>query len=283
VGSPRSIFARMPRDEFLREAGKHRTQKAFLVSLGFTKRGSLGLAKKLAVESLTVDDVWPERMSYERRFTVAQHALNLLDDTHAYLFGLALADGHLQERDRNRGYLAIELNERDASVLKCLSEALPWKTHLSRRTRVSPFGGGESTTVTLRCHEIDFRRQIVAAGFPAGRKSKTCVPPLCAYNESAFWRGVVDGDGSVGFISSDSTGFISLCSASETMVNAFKLFLTATTGVTPGTTRNARDGVWNITVTRGRSIKLARRLYGGGGLAVERKRLSASLICGDFQ
>ena len=35
-------------------------------------------------------------------------------------------------------------------------------------------------------------------GFPIENKTINARPPICKYDINAFWRGVIDGDGSLG-------------------------------------------------------------------------------------
>lgn len=277
MAAARSIFGHMPLARLLELAKGHRTQKDFLRSLGFSKRGSVGLTKRLRIEKLTPATLWPDSFKNAHRRPTLYHALDLAADAHAYFYGLALSDGSLRLFDRNRGYVAIELNIRDASILGMIAKELPWKFSISSRTRSSPFNGECTTTTTLRCHAFDLRTQMIDQGFPTKAKAHFCSPPSSGYNEAAFWRGVVDGDGSVGF-TADGIPFISLTTASAALANAYLDFISQELGVRPRSNRNARDSVWNIMVVRENARSLARSIYAGPGMAIARKREKALLF-----
>jgi hypothetical protein len=272
---PRSIFARMPLEGLVGGARLHPTRAAYLAALGFKKRHALGLELRMIAEGLSHTDLWPTPHAKERRET--HHALDLQNDTHAYFYGLALADGHLRQMDRGRGNVAIGLASRDDGVLLQLSASLPWKSHISRRSRRTNFGPHETTE--LRLHSASLRKQLLAAGFTPGSKSKICAPPITPYCATSFWRGFVDGDGSLG-ITGDGYPFVSLVTSSANIAAAYKTFLSGIGIPEPKSRPNARDGVWNIMVVRKNAALLAAQLYGSGNIALDRKRQKSLEILG---
>jgi hypothetical protein len=269
---PRSIFARMPLEELVEGARRHRSRGKYLRALGFRKRACLGLQKRMDAEDLDHSDLWPNprSTSIDRN---GHHELDLTNDLHAYFYGLCLADGHLRGSDRNRGYAQIELGSRDEAVLLDLSRNLPWRSRIARRTRTTNFGSAEFSSIRISAY--DLRQQLAGRGFPVGPKSRICMPPNGTYAPAPFWRGFIDGDGSIGFTGSDLP-FVSLITSSQYMAQAYKDFIGAALGVKPPTTRpNRRDGVWNILLTRSNACQLAEHLYPPGCIAIERKRASA--------
>lgn len=266
---PRSLFGKMPIDELLKSASMFNSQKEFLEHYGIKKRGCLGLSRRLRAENIAVSSLWPDAYSYESRFPSKKHILDLENEVHAYFYGLALADGHLRESDRNRGYLAIELMDSDASVLRDLSRRLPWKSSVSTRSRKTNFSE-KSSSVCMRICDRELRRQLVELGFPVGKKSHIVGAPSGRYSRRDFWRGFIDGDGSIG---NTLTGlpFISVVTKSSVLAQQYKDFVFDMTGKMLGTGLNSRDKVYNLMITGKAAGVLASALYGNCSIAITRK------------
>lgn len=229
------------------------------------------VAPRLALEGLGWDDIWPEPFRDRRQ---GEHFdLDLLRDEHAYFYGLALSDGSIPSRPgrlTGSSQVVIEIRASDDDVLRSLTKVLPWKFTLRTRTRPSVFDGSNYTSTVLACHEVDLRRQMIAAGFPVGAKSKVCRPPIKDYNAHAFWRGYLDGDGSIG-MTAGGIPFVSLVTVSAEMQGAYCDFIAEVAGYPPSVSRNARDRAWNVMLTRDRALSLIEAVYGGASLAIQRK------------
>lgn len=272
MGVQYNIFAKMPLSVLLEEAKRHQTQKAYLASLGYKNRANAGLSSRMKKEGLTPLGLWPNACSQDVRFPEVPHVFDLMNETHAYVYGFALADGHLKEGSRGRGQLVIKLKESDSPLLEAISSAFPWSSKISRQTRDTNFMAASQTATLLFCSR-GLRKQLIALGFPAGRKSEICAPPASAYHREGFWRGMIDGDGSLGF-TKDLFPFVSLVSSSEAMVQAYKDHLTENFDLKLGTSRNTRDGVWNLMVTRDKAKMLTQEIY-TGGISLPRKAMLA--------
>lgn len=90
-----------------------------------------------------------------------------------------------------------------------------------------------------------------------------------------FWRGCIDGDGTIG-LSDDRYAAISLVGYTS-MLEHFKRFLLynglADLQITPTT-----SGIWRIGTTAGPARRIINALYGKGGPALQRKNEGAQLI-----
>lgn len=279
TGSPRSIFAKMPLADLLSDAKCYPTRAAYLQSLGIIKRDNMGLSKRMTKEGLTHFDIWPNPWANAHRRPSDSHTLDLSLETHAYFFGLAMSDGHLRTETRNRGNLTIELNSGDEEILLLLARALPWPCAISRRTRQTNFGQNDFTAA--RWCSLDLRTQLIDRGFPVGKKAHKCVPPNKDYDEYSFWRGVLDGDGSLG-VDTNGIPFVSLVTASSDLADAYKAFLKETIGYAPTSSKNTRDGVWNIMISRQWVTPLVSALYSSGCLSIARKAAAAELCKASF-
>lgn len=205
--------------------------------------------------------------------------MTLLDLTlpeHAYLFGFAQADGSLRAGTRGRGSLAIELSAVDAEHLERLAAVIPVKTTITRRQRTTNFKA-DHESATLRVFDAGFRAELVALGFPVGRKSRIIAPPTCAFSQRDYFRGIVDADGSLG-LAANGCPFISLCTTSGPMAAALTELIDEVTGQRKRVRPNRRDDAYNIMCWREAAQKLASELYYDGALALPRKAARARAV-----
>jgi len=189
---------------------------------------------------------------------------------HSYLFGLLLSDGCFSWREGvGKGSISLELRSRDRSILERLQSILGVKNSLKERSRVTNFGPGDSVCLTI--NDMHFRQQINAAGLPIGRKAHIACPPTTKYIEVDFWRGVLDGDGSLGF-TGKGLPFISLVTASAVLATAYLKFIEEKVGLRKQCSPNKRDGVYNIMLMNEHAQKLCFILYYEGCLALDAKK-----------
>ena len=201
--------------------------------------------------------------------------LNLTHPDHAYFFGFAQTDGSHYAGTRQRGRLTIELSERDEAVLHSFTNLFDVYSRVSYRQRTTNFGPHRAATWTV-C-DLAFRRELVELGLPTGRKSATVAPPLTQFSVQDYLRGLIDGDGSVGFTRTGRP-FIGFVTASQPLAEFFCAQALSVVGAYRTPKRNARDHVYNLMVAGDPAAPLAAWLYPDGGLALERKREAAALV-----
>ena len=199
-------------------------------------------------------------------------------DEHAYFLGLLATDGCITKASRNRGRVTFELSAVDAAVLRSLVQIMPYSGSLSGRVRTTNFRKSHESAI-LTFHDLRLRQRLMQYGYAAGKKSGTVGPPLCAYNESGFWRGVLDGDGSMGITAGDHA-FVSVVTASDPLRNSYVDYVTKITGARPNPKRNARDYIYNIVLFDETAQCLVRHLYRDDLIAIPRKVAGATLVAG---
>ena len=199
--------------------------------------------------------------------TASRGNFMVMNETDSYIFGLLLADGNMYLNTRNRGRISIEVSIRDEDIIEKLAKEIPSVT-IKRRIRNSNFLKNY-TSICLTNYQILFRENLIQCGFPVKDKTKSCCAPTVEYSKRGFWRGVIDGDGSLGL--SINGPFISLVTASEQLKEDYLSFLNEEFGIIKSVNRNARDGVYNIMVGREDAIKLAKYLYTNSKLHIDRK------------
>lgn len=157
-----------------------------------------------------------------------ENFLTLENPFYAYLFGLIQADGHLYQNSRNRGRLSIELGKRDEELLIDLQKRLPLNSTISYRTRNTNFSD-EYVSVIWSVFDKNFRDFLINNGIPSGRKSEIISTPVSKYSKVDYFRGLIDGDGSLG-LTANGFPFLSLITASFEIAKEYLDFLKSITG-----------------------------------------------------
>ena len=186
-----------------------------------------------------------------------------------YIYGFMLADGNLSLYERNRGKLSTEVNVRDADIVYKIDKILPGG-FIHERIRSTNFKKEAYKSITYSNYLLEVRNSFLERGFPAGKKSSIANVPKDAYSDKDFWRGFIDGDGSIGY-TKDNIPYISLGTISENLYQAFIKFLQEKFGIVKKLHRNKRDNFYNITLKNEDAINVATYLYEGATIYLERK------------
>jgi hypothetical protein len=202
--------------------------------------------------------------------------LDLTIPAHAYLYGLIQTDGHLAQDTRNRGKLRLEMNEKDAAILERLTAIIPYHSHLRTRTRSTNFAAMYKSSI-LTVYAKEFRDELGKLGLMVGRKSQTVSAPSVEYVQADYFRGIIDGDGSLG-LTANQFPFLALCTASEGLATAYLAFVEKLTGKDKRLARNTRDGVFNLTLYKEDAQTVVSILYYESCLAIPRKSEAAKII-----
>lgn len=204
--------------------------------------------------------------------------MDLTKKEDAYIYGLLLADGNLNEQSRNRGKLSIELRIRDIDVLYMIENFFSnYSCRIRTRRRDTNFKKNyESCSITF--HSWDLRKMLKSFGFPSGRKCEIANVPNCEYDKLSFWRGYLDGNGSFS-ISKKNIPLVSMGTKSEALKIAYVKFLEDITGEIKNVNRNKRDSFYNIITYRERAKTLINALdYKSATLFIKHKKEDALKI-----
>jgi hypothetical protein len=203
-----------------------------------------------------------------------------MDKNDSYLFGILITDGSLYLTTRNRGKVQLEISKKDEDLIDKLINLVP-NSIKRERTRVTNFSNGLTNYVSFVNHRKGFRDKLIEEGFPISNKTENASIPLVDYDEVSFWRGVIDGDGSVG-ITSQNEPFVSLITKSENLKNEYLKFLYKKFGILKKLNRNKRDNVYNIIVKNKNAKELVKLLYDNDDLHLNRKYNKAMMIIKSF-
>ena len=203
--------------------------------------------------------------------------INLDIPEHSYFMGLIHADGHMHKnKRRGGGRFTIGLQVSDTPILKKLAGLYP-ETNSSVYTYSRPTTFSDMYTYSsLYIGGREFTKELNAAGMPYGKKSDIISMPNDAIVIDYF-RGLIDGDGSLG-LTAKGFPFVSLVTSSEQSATEYIEFLYSITGKRKTSTRNKRDGVFNIAVYKEDAQALVGVLYYDGCLCIQRRLESAKRV-----
>lgn len=197
----------------------------------------------------------------------------------SYVFGFLQSDGHLGSHKKSglkKGKLNIELSFKDRDILLLIQKCIDVETSFSSRIRNTNFKENYKSC-KLSFHSTEFREALHKLGLPIGKKSAIIKPPKSKYVEIDYWRGIIDGDGSLGF-TKDGWPFISLNTSSTKLALEYKKFIKKITGRTNNANRNKRDGTFNICETRENAQLICKELYYNECIGMKRKIKKAKKI-----
>lgn len=115
-------------------------------------------------------------------------------------------------------------------------------------------------------------------GMITGNKNGKINIPNVEFSKIDFLRGVVDADGSLGY-TNNNFPFLSIVITDNEFAQYWMNFIKEITGKQKTSTRNKRDGVFNISITKEDAQMVGRALYYESCLSIHRKyKLSQEIL-----
>ncbi|MFJ3721928.1 hypothetical protein ACIPYQ_05065 [Streptomyces sp. NPDC090045] len=202
--------------------------------------------------------------------------MDLEDPRYAYMFGFIQADGHLSQQSRQRGQLSVEINARDIHILREFQQLTPYNSSIRERVRSTNFAATHHSA-TWSVSSLEARTIVNELGIPYGKKSLIIKPPRTDFSRPDYLRGIIDADGSLGW-TAQGIPFLSLTSASTAIAAYLCHYGKKITGTQRITSRNKRDGVYNVCYYKETAQQLAAHFYYNGCLALDHKKANADAI-----
>lgn len=196
----------------------------------------------------------------------------MLNAFESYLFGLILTDGYIETSSNGKkGKISIELRKGDEEILYKIAKFIP-EAKIYSRCRNTNFREEYESTVLYICDRF-VRDKIIQWGIPLKNKSLIGTIPNQDYSESDFWRGVYDGNGSLGFTGSNEP-YISLVVKSDFLKERLIELLNNKFGIIKRVNKNKRDNIYNIILKNEDAVRFSKFLYENKSLAIPRKYLA---------
>lgn len=189
----------------------------------------------------------------------------------SYVFGLLMADGSIRLLKRNRGCVLIELAIKDSDIIYKLEKLIPSSKVYTRKRdiKIGKYLYNDNETIKFCNFQLEFRKEMIDFGFPIENKTQNSCVPILDYSERDFWRGIIDGDGSLGYIEGNIP-FISLVTKSDKLKDSYLNFLEKF-GINKSINKNKRDNIYNIIVKNEKSLKIVDFLYKESCCSLQRK------------
>ena len=149
--------------------------------------------------------------------------ITLENPYYAYLFGFIQTDGHLYNSTRDRGRLSIEINKQDEHILLAFKNFIPFHSSITERVRTTNFSANQKSVI-WRVYDKRFRDYLEMWGLPNGSKSQLIKLPSGQFSKVDYFRGLIDGDGSLG-LTAKGFPFLSLVTSSSKIAVGYIEFI----------------------------------------------------------
>lgn len=202
-----------------------------------------------------------------RNHSLNDAAFDAITPESAYWMGFLFADGAVGDDGCGSPWLATHLAERDRAHVEKL-RAFLGSSHAITRTVGKRLGG---PALHFRVRSRPLVAALQRAGMCPGKEKRAPCDALVASRD--FWRGAVDGDGSVG--AAARYPYFAM-HGSATLLDCMRVFLTAH-GFSLQRTLTA-SGIWRLQTRSKRAGEIVRLLYGDATVALDRKLERANAI-----
>ena len=183
----------------------------------------------------------------------------------AYYFGLLLSDGNISDR----GKVTIGLQSKDRAILESLVSAAKLNSHVKDVSRSNT----DFESVQLCFTVKSLSASLSLLGLTPRKSLKEKAPDRFLFNRH-FWRGMVDGDGS---IASPNKARVYLCGGKEICEQflAYCKVINPTIDTQPAL---SAGGVWRTSITGSKAASILSELYCESNFKLERKFERAKAI-----
>lgn len=213
------------------------------------------------------------RPKRERSCTLNEAAFDAINEHSAYWIGFLLADGGICDRDVGQPSVALTLSDEDAAHVLKFRDFLG-SSHKVVFTTAERAGGFHSEHGTARLAVVSTRLvNVLSLHGVVPRKSKQERLLLLGDDPNA-WRGIIDGDGSVGWTTEQRSRpcpRVSLA-CGRPLIEQFAAFVYR---LAPGCRARPRhtevEGFWQFSTAGEHAVRVIRALYGNCTVALDRK------------
>lgn len=248
----------------------------------FYKRGESlrGISKKFELDRGTIkrflinNNVKIKNNFYrKRKYTLNEHAFDEITPESAYWIGFLMADGYVEN-----SLVTIGLKHNDYEHIKKFLEFVNGNNPIMIKDRVGGFGGSLSRLAVVRVFSKLMVDKLSEYGVTPRKSLTAKVCDELAFNRD-FWRGVIDGDGSIGEFKRKECKnhklFMNLV-GSKYIVNQFSDYIKIIfdrSGIvnTPPKAMPAKKGLI-LNLQNGRALVVMKSLYENSEIFLDRKK-----------
>ena len=245
----------------MQQMAKHFGVNHTVIRLRLLKAGvQLRSASDAMRYALSSDDVRAKMSAKKRIYPINESYFDRLTNDSAYILGLLQADGSICEK---RHRIRITLQRGDAELLSTIALRMGASRNLIPSR--SPKGVG----YYLGIYSRRLTDSVIKWGVLPNKSHIASTHPALQYN-SHYWRGVVDGDGSL-CVTKKGVRLLTLV-GSKSICKQFQSFC-RWHGCGLNVNTHAHMTVYTFRLSSDESRKIADLLYGDADLALERKKL----------
>lgn len=175
----------------------------------------------------------------------------------SYFYGLLLADGTISDS----GKVNLQLESSDAHIIESL------KSELNLNSNVNNFISKDGWKSSSLCFTVKAISESLQNLGLTPRKSTKEFAPDSMSNDKHFWRGVIDGDGSIGKTDRPK---VYLC-GSEILCNQFLQYCQSINPSITTKTVLMKGGLYRVTITGIKAATILNELYSNSTFKLERK------------
>jgi hypothetical protein len=221
-------------------------------------------------------------MSEGRRiYSFDETAFDVVREESAYWAGVLMADGSVVIENHRSPRIRLGFQTRDVGHLEKFKSFL--KSGQPITTRMMP--GADNGKGRLGLHSFSeftvrstaLAKSLANYGVIPNKTYRTSTSPEIAANRH-FWRGMIDGDGSIVIGSKTKTPQIFLL-GSRGIVEQFLSFV-GSSGISSTTRPYSKGKIWYAVISGRYAVLLAGLLYSDSSVALERKRSMAMKVVG---
>lgn len=191
------------------------------------------------------------------------------DEEAAYWCGFLMTDGCITS-NKHTDYVILRIKESDRAHVERLRRFLRAQHEVKLHASTTPKGEARKVA-SLAIGSTRLVEQLAKYGV-VPLKTRTAEARGGIENSRHFWRGVLDGDGCIGFRSRkhyEPTAVVQFCSASERLMSQFVEHIRPAIGSTTSVWWSR--GTWCCMIHTLKAVALIRHLYADCRVALDRK------------
>lgn len=212
----------------------------------------------------------------QRLKALREDAFAMITPESAYWIGFLMADGCVMHHRRGGRYVRVALAAEDATHIEAFRTFIGFdgKIHIGKR---GPWNGYQRQDIhALSVGSARMAADLARYGVVPNKSKREQASDDLVFNRD-FWRGVIDGDGSI-FISNKNDPTISLCNGGASLLHQFSRYVQSMVQA-KCTIHVNREGVHTVSISGGRiAPKIVAALYEGATIALDRKAAKAHAI-----
>lgn len=241
-----------------------------------------GAARKYGFSKKTIGDLVCARgvqmpLGCPPTRTVDHAAFDVVTPESAYWLGFLFADGTVGKEEGKSPHVGMGLSVEDREHVEKFRDFLKSDHAISVVMKKTGFGGGPTAYFRVRSKQL--AAAVIARGMCHIKADRTPTPDVADSRD--FWRGMVDGDGSVGRRHKQKDYPLISLGGQFVVVKGFIDFLRQS-GVRTKVQPAVHDSIFCAELAGpGLAVKAIRLLYKNASVALDRKLLQAQEILAD--